>query len=155
MISPVVASRSAFLSTVFDISREITRVAGNTRDHKKHMVPRQKIEQQMQISRIFLVLYGGQCLDVTNGLESYAWHPLVFITSTKCPHLHLLVWRYRYAFWYEVGEVSRKCCFMHQRRDRRRKTTTTKPRNPGKLTAELRDLATWWNRATRSTFMRF
>ena len=40
-------------------------------------------------------------------------HGMVIITSTKCPHLHLLVWRYRYAFWYEVGEVSRKCCFMH------------------------------------------
>ena len=25
----------------------------------------------------------------------------------------------------------------------KRKTTTTKPPNPGKLTAELRDLATW------------
>ena len=58
---------------------------------------------------------------------------MVIITSTKCPHLHLLVQRYRQAFWCEVGEVSRKCCFMHQRRDRRRKTTTTKPRNPGKL----------------------
>ena len=32
MISLVVASRSAFLSNVFDISREITRVAGNTRE---------------------------------------------------------------------------------------------------------------------------
>ena len=47
MISLVVASTSAFLSRVFDISREITRVAGNTRDHKKHMVPRQRIEQQI------------------------------------------------------------------------------------------------------------
>ena len=47
MISLVAASSSAFLSRVFDISREITRVAGNTRDHKKHMVPRQRIEQQV------------------------------------------------------------------------------------------------------------
>ena len=125
----VVNLTAFFLYGVFDISREITRVAGNTRGTWYY----DKEQNSRCRHRGYSWCYGGQCLDVTHDRESYTWYHLVIIASTKCPHLHPLLWRYRQAFWYEVGEVSRKCCSMHQRKDRRRKTTTQQRATLGNL----------------------
>ena len=59
---------SALLSEVFDISREITRVAENTRGTWYH----DKEQNNRCRNRRYSWCYGGQCLDVTYSLACLA-----------------------------------------------------------------------------------
>ena len=88
MISLVVAASSAFLSRVFDISREITRAAGNTRSQEAHGTTTKNRTAGVDIADILGVTEANvlmllMVLNLTLGM--------VIITSTKFPHLHLLV----------------------------------------------------------------